>query len=57
MEETAEDVTRREEAALMKKYMQEMENPTFRSADDMYDMLGGKIGPPQAEPLHNDNES
>jgi len=57
IEETEADVKRREEAAIMNNYMQQMENPTFRDADDMYDMLGGRIGPPQAEPLHHDNES
>lgn len=45
------------EAEVQRRYMEMVEGPTFRDADELYHDLGRMIGTPENESIHDNSES
>jgi cell division septum initiation protein DivIVA len=45
-----------ERSRITRQYLENMESPLFRDADDMIEMLSRAVGTPQSPPLSNDGE-
>ena len=46
-----------EEQQFIKDYLENMEKPSFKDADDLVSSLGKLIGVAQAEPMHSNSEN